>query len=196
MLPEREHLLRNRLALTLMNFRLVQYINLWKREEGGWGLWVMRTSAFVLLQSKSNICLHVYKWEIQLRHVSFHVPHVHSSLPGRGPPLEADFCNSYLDEWLKLRHSRQESHHSYLRKNGMAVIFWCIACHPACKRDRLIQRCLSAPPSLPSSPTGPQRVALGDWSGAVASLETCGKSAHPASAEKTLRHADLMWSGR
>lgn len=43
----------------------------------------------------------------------------------------------------------------------------------------------SLPPCSPSPPMGPQRVALGDWSGAMASLETCGKSAHPASQAKS-----------
>lgn len=104
----------------------------------GGGLWVMSTSAFVPLQSDSNICLHIYKWEIQERNVSFHTsPRPwHPAWRCRPPPV-ADFWNSYLDEWLKLRHSQPESHHSYLRKNGIAVIFWCIACHPACKRDTL-----------------------------------------------------------
>ncbi len=65
------------------------------------------------------------------------------------PPPVADFWNSYLDEWLKLRHSQQESHHSYLRKNGIAVIFWCIAYHPTCKRDSLADSSVLLRPSLP-----------------------------------------------
>lgn len=152
----------------------------------------------VLFQSESNICLHIYKWEIQEYNVSSHILHAHGSLLGDAAPPAADFCNSYLDEWLKLNHSQQESHHSYLRKNGEAVIFWCITQHLACKQDTpslLMTPFSSVPP--PSFKMCPQRPALGDWSGgAVASVETWRECAHPASQTKTLQHVDLMWSVR
>lgn len=83
------------------------------------------------------MCLHIYKWEIQERSVTSYILHAHGSQPGSAALPVADFCNSYLDKWLKFRHRQQEPHHSYLRKNGQAVIFWCIAWSPACKRDRL-----------------------------------------------------------
>lgn len=105
----------------------------------------------VLFQSESNICLHIYKWEIQECNVSSHILHAHGSLLGNAAPPAADFCNSYLDEWLKLNHSQQESHHSYLRKNGEAVIFWCITQHLACKQDTpplLMTPRTSVPPFL------------------------------------------------
>lgn len=132
--------------LISMNFKLFQYINL----QGRGGAWV-GGGTLVLFQSESNICLHIYKWEIQEYNVSSHILHAHGSLLGDAAPPAADFCNSYLDEWLKLNHSQQESHHSYLRKNGEAVIFWCITQHLACKQDTpslLMTPFSSVPPFL------------------------------------------------
>jgi len=119
-----------------------------KEWEKRWESW-MRTSTFVLLQSEPNICLQIHKWEIQKHSVNSHILWAHGSLPCSASPPVADFCNSYLDEWLKLKHSQQESHYSYLRKNGQAVISWCIACYPACKQDIL------SPPMLPYSTVPP-----------------------------------------
>lgn len=148
------------LSLTLMHFQLLQYINLRDgeqvREEGG-----------VLDEDKcsgaSAIWVKYMFTHSQLRNPGAQCQISYSGCPGSAahppPPTTgllsvADFCNSYLDEWLKLRRSQQESHRSYLRKNGQAVIFWCIACHSACKQDAL------PPQSLPSFRMYPKRPSL------------------------------------
>lgn len=176
-----------------MNFQLFQYINIWERTSA-------RRGRVVVGDEDKHFCAFAI-WvkymftRLQMRNPGARRQFSYSPKPMAAclelrPPPVADFWNSYLDEWLKFRHSEQESHYSYLRKNGIAVIFWCIACHPACKRDTLTWF-LPASSSLPFSPMGPQRVALGDWSDAMASLDTCGKSAHPASQAK--KHS-ACWS--
>lgn len=112
--------------------------------EGGLGL--MRTSAFVLFA----IWVKYMFTRLQMRNPGApcqfsYSPHQWQPSLLPRPPLGSDFCNSYLDEWLKLRHSRQESHYPYLRKTGRVVMFWCIALHPACKRDTLT-------PPMPPNP--------------------------------------------
>lgn len=59
----------------------------------------------------------------------FWSPH---TLPKR-PILLPDFCKSR--SMIKDKTAPTSSHHPHLRKNGGLVIFWCIACHPACKQD-------------------------------------------------------------
>lgn len=149
----------------------------------GWG-----QVLFVLLQSELNICLHIYKWEIQEQSVRFHILEAPGSRPGSAAAPAADFCNSYLDEWLKLSHSQQESPHSYLREEW-ASCHLLIHCLPSCMQTRH---------ALPTIPLFISYVSLttflNDWSGTtVASLETHGKSAHPDNwGEKTPQHADLI----
>lgn len=127
------------LSLTSMNFKVFQYINLWETEsEKSWvdvGDEDKRLCAFAIWVKYMFTRLQMRNPEAQ-RQFSYSPTPMAACLELR-PPLVADFWNSYLDEWLKLRHSQPESHHSYLKKNGIAVIFWCIARHPACKRDTL-----------------------------------------------------------
>lgn len=115
------------------------------------------------------------------------------------PPPVPDFCNSYLDEWLKFRRSQPESHHSYLRRNGRAVIFWCIACHAACKRGTLPLR---VPPQLSLSAVPPflqdgSRKSFLGWLIRCRGIsgDTCEVSTQATQAE-TLQHAYLMQSVR
>lgn len=121
--------------------------------------------------------------KIQWYNVSFHI-----SLPPLDPackctpPQVARLSNSYLDEWLKLRHSQQVS--LLLFREEWDSCHLLMHCLPSHMQIPCPHRCLPAPPSLPTSAMGPQSVALGDWSDSMATLETCEKSAHPASQAK------------
>lgn len=90
------------------------------------------------------------------------------------PPLVAYFWNSYLDEWLKLSHSQQVS--PLLFKEEWESCHLLMHCLPSCMQ---MAQASPSPSALPFPPVGPQRVAVGDWSGSMASLEMCGMSAHP-----------------
>lgn len=139
MLPEPEHPAPppNLLSPTLMNFKLVQDINLWERKAG-------RSRGGVVGDEDKRFCAFAIWVKYMFTHLQMSNSVAQRQFPYSPRPLQpgwlrapSDFCNSYLDEWLKFRHSQRASHHSCLRKNGIAVIFWCIACHPACKRDTL-----------------------------------------------------------
>lgn len=106
------------------------------------------------------------------------------------PPV-ADFWNSYLDEWLKFRHSQQVS--PLLFKEEWDSCHLLMHCLPSGMQIPSLHRCLLA--RLPllwvpkESPWVIDQVPWHHWRH-VGSLPT-----QPAK-QKALLHADLMWSVR
>lgn len=123
--------------------------------------------------------------------------HAHGSLPGAAAPSGSRLLKQ-LFRWMIKVKAQPAWVSPLLFKEEWDSCHLLMHCPPSGMQTRHPHSTgfLPAPLSLPSSPMGPQRVASGDWSGAMASLETCVKSAHPASQAQTLRHADLMWSVR
>lgn len=102
-------------------------------------------------------------------------------------PLVAYFWNSYLEEWLKLSHSHPVS--PLLFKEEWDSCHLLMHCLPSCMQ---ILEASPSPSALPSPPVAPQRVAMGDLSGSMASLEMCGMSAHPTCQPGRRSHSCIL----
>lgn len=130
----------------------------------------------------------------QLRNPGAQCQISYSGCPGSAahPHYRPPFCRllQQLFRWMIKVKAQPARVSPFLFEEEWASCHLLMHCLPLCMQTR--QASSTVPPFISYVS---QKTLLSDWSGAsMASLETCGKSAHPAKQTKTHPHAELMWS--